>query len=193
MYRIVRKKRKGRVVEEKVCGVLTDFDLALRTEDLAKEQGTGTPPYMAYELLDGSGGPHLYRHDLESLLYIMLVLATHYDIRPPTGEKEGGLCLRQGLKRLPYQSWFDQPSYWALSAFKQGFFTKLIKLDLSPSFKDFGGWLVDLRRSFWRGFCFKQDYNWGLVGFRKEGEESMDQDTTTFDDETLGDTLPIPR
>ena len=92
---------------------------------------------MAHGFLDGSEGLHLYRHDLESLFYIILVLATQYDIRPPT-EEEGGLYLRQGFKELPHQSWFDQPSYWTLAALKHAFFTKPTNLDLSPSFKDFG-------------------------------------------------------
>ena len=47
------------------------------------------PSFMVYKLLGGSDVLHLYRHDLESLFYVMLILATHYEIQPPT-KKEGG-------------------------------------------------------------------------------------------------------
>ena len=90
MYLIAKEKNEAGVVEEKVCGVLTDFDLASWTNTLnqdytkTSQQRTGTPPpHITHGLLDGSDGLHLYRHDLESLFYIMLILATHYKVRAP--------------------------------------------------------------------------------------------------------------
>ena len=188
MYRIVKENTEG-VVEEKVYGVLIDFDLASRTQHLAKDytrtsqQRTGTPPYMAYGLLDGSDDRHLYRHDLESLFYIMLIIATHYEIQAPGEGKRGGIRMRGG--KLPYRRWFDQPLYDDLASFKETLFTQTY-LDLSPSFKDFGGWLMDLRVSFLRGFRYKQDYNLGLVRSREEGKGPGDQGVPALDDETLG-------
>jgi len=94
--------------------VLTDFDLSSLTKDMTEEYGktsqqrTGTPPFMVYELLDGSDDLHLYRHDLESLLYVMLILAMHYEIQHPTKKEKGGLCMRQGSEGLPYGLWFHQ-------------------------------------------------------------------------------------
>jgi len=108
-----------RVVERKVYGVLTDYDLASWTRTLrddytkTSQQRTGTPPFMAVGLLDGTDALHLYRHDAESRFYIMLILATHYEIKKGEG---GGLRTRQGLQELPYQSWFDQPFYKGLAA-----------------------------------------------------------------------------
>ena len=59
---------------------------------------------MAYELFDGTELVHLYRYDVESLLYIMLVLATYYEIEPPgEGKPEGRLRMRQGDEELPFQ------------------------------------------------------------------------------------------
>ena len=55
----------------------------------SRQQRTGMPSFMVYKLLGGSDVLHLYRHDLESLFYVMLILATHYEIQPPT-KKEGG-------------------------------------------------------------------------------------------------------
>jgi serine/threonine protein kinase len=49
-----------RMIEEKVHGVLADFDLASRMalmdDDYTKtsQQRTGTPPFMAHGLLDGT-------------------------------------------------------------------------------------------------------------------------------------------
>ena len=193
MYRIVKENTEG-VVEEKVYGVLIDFDLASRTQHLAKDytrtsqQRTGTPPYMAYGLLNGSDGRHLYRHDLESLFYIMLIVATHYEIQLPTGGKSGGLRTRQGFKELPYELWFNQPSYKTLASFKATLITTRTGFDLSPSFKNFRGWLMSLRHSFWRGFRYKQDQDcdFELAQSREEGEGSEGQGMPTFDEETLG-------
>ena len=187
---VVRKKGKGKVIVEKLCGVLTDFDRSSRTKDLAEDymrtsqQRTGTPPYMAYGLLKGSDDRHLYRHDLESLFYIMLITATHYEIELPTKEKDEGMLTRDG--KLAYQRWFDEPLYDDLASFKLSLFMEPVGLDLSPSFKEFGDWLRHLHHSFRRGLSYKMDYNYGLIPFLEEDEGSEAQGTTTFDDETLG-------
>ena len=191
MYRIVKKK-KGGVIKEKVCGVLTDFDLASWTktlnEDYTKtsQQRTGMPPFMAHGLLDGSDPLHLYRHDLESLFYNMLILATHYEIQLPTKGENGGLRTRQGLKELPYQMWFGQQSYRALALFKQAFFQNLDDLDISPSFEDFRGWLEELHLSFLRGSCSQGIYGEGLALWQHRDGGSEDEVMLKFDDETLG-------
>lgn len=66
----------------KIIGVLNDFDLAIHKSEqnngpLSKQQ-TGTKPFMAIDLLERpQGNPplHRYRHDLESFMYVTLVLA----------------------------------------------------------------------------------------------------------------------
>ncbi|KAH8814651.1 hypothetical protein DL96DRAFT_1684915 [Flagelloscypha sp. PMI_526] len=59
-----------------VYGVLNDFDHSIdrSTEGPAKSsQRTGTPPFMAMDLLErDSTSRHLYRHDLESLYYTIV-------------------------------------------------------------------------------------------------------------------------
>ena len=190
MYRIVEKKNKAGVIKKNVCGVLTDFDLASWTKTLNKDytktsqQRTGTPPFMAYGLLNGSDPLHLYRHDLESLFYIMLILATHYEIQLPTKGEKGGLRTRNGLRELPYQTWFGQTSYRALSSFKHTFFSNLEPFDISPSFEDFRGWLSDLQLVFGQGICSKVIHTQGLVALRQRQDGGLD--TPTFDHETLG-------
>ena len=192
MYRIVREKNSAGVVEEKVCGVLTDFDLASWTEDLKEDysktsqQRTGTPPFMAYGLLNGSDALHLYRHDLESLFYIMVILATHYEIRLPT-EEEGGLRMRRGLEELPYQIWFDQPSYRTLAGLKYIFLSNSGHLNLSPDFEDFRGWLRGLHRSFMKGIATNVNHQAQLTDLQEcQGDGSGEEAAPGFDDETLG-------
>jgi Fe-S-cluster containining protein len=56
---------------------------------LAPRPRTGTPTYLAIDLLDEDPPPHVYRHELESFFYILLWTALHYDdvgVRHPTLE-----------------------------------------------------------------------------------------------------------
>ena len=192
MCRITERKNRKGVKERKVYGVLTDFDLASWKEHLdndykkTSQQRTGTPPFMAKGLLDGSEPLHMYRHDLESMFYIMLILASHYEIQSPTNGERGGLRVRQGqgLMELPYQDWFNQESYKTLAFLKGGFFSGPIELNLSPSFEKFRRWLTDLHRSFWQGISSRQDYKFELQ--RRKDEELEDEDMPGFDNETLG-------
>jgi hypothetical protein len=187
MYRIIKEENEAGVVEEKVCGVLTDFDLASWTGGLKKDhtptlqQMMGTPPFMAIDLLRRLDAPRLYRHDLESLFYGMLILATNYDIEVPSEQEEGGMRVRQGLKELPYESWFGQPSHTILAAFKRTLFSSLVPLDLSPDFEDFRGWLEALHMSVQKGFRAKETYEDRFLT-----DESEDEAATEFDGETLG-------
>ena len=170
-----------------------DYDLSSwrkrLTSDYAKtsQQRTGTPPFMAHELLNPDIDVlHLYRHDLESLFYIMLILATHYEI----GEG-GGVRMRQGPKHLPYQDWFHQPSYRALSFSKQAFLTGLDRLDLSQSFQGFRGWLVSLRAAFRLGLRSKiihLEKNNPEARMPEDHQDEISEDEIApFDDETLGE------
>ncbi|KAK0237059.1 hypothetical protein EDD85DRAFT_1023789 [Armillaria nabsnona] len=75
-----------RTVNGHVRGVLNDFDLSSFRDDTspASVECTGTLPYMAYELLDDdeNGNPpkHLYRHDLESIFYVILLLCCRCEL-----------------------------------------------------------------------------------------------------------------
>ncbi|KAJ2916658.1 hypothetical protein MD484_g3733, partial [Candolleomyces efflorescens] len=80
-----------------VKGVLNDWDMASFRDPLGKinrtvdaRHRTGTPRFMAIDLLWGTPNSHLYRHELESVFYILLWGALHYDleagVRLPTVE-----------------------------------------------------------------------------------------------------------
>ncbi|KAK0209362.1 hypothetical protein IW262DRAFT_1529108 [Armillaria fumosa] len=70
--------------EGNVLGVLIDFDLSslILIEEAKSLHRTGTPPYMAFDLLmeEKDSGPHLYRHDLEALFYVMLMICCCHSI-----------------------------------------------------------------------------------------------------------------
>jgi hypothetical protein len=70
-----------RAVDGKVFGVLNDFDLATYwgTTEATSKQRTGTKPFMAIDRLFKDPPRHMYRHDLESLLYSLAWVAVRYD------------------------------------------------------------------------------------------------------------------
>ncbi|KAK0448042.1 hypothetical protein EV421DRAFT_1658879, partial [Armillaria borealis] len=67
-----------------IFGVLNDFDLSslIPIDEATSLRRTGTPPYMAFDLLkeEKDSGPHLYRHDLEALFYVMLMICCRHSI-----------------------------------------------------------------------------------------------------------------
>ena len=149
------------------------------------QQKTGTPPYMAHGLLLGWDALHLYRHDLESLFYIILILATHYEIQPPEEGKKGGIRTRDGDP--PYRKWFNEPIYENLGSFKAYFFANLRHPNLSPAFEVFRDWLSDIRLSFRRGLRSKGIYEDELMVLRWHRDGGSEGEVTPeFDDETLG-------
>ena len=173
-----------RMIMGTVHGVLTDFDLASWVSPLApdctkpSQQPTGTPPFMAHGLLYGTDHVHMYRHDIESFFYIMLIMATHYEIQAPKGRENGGVRIRD--EDLPFQCWFGAFNYSTLGSSKLCFFAMLKKFEVSPSFKGFDGWLRKLQRAIRRGLLAKMDQF-------LEVEDSCDKDTRPpFDEETLG-------
>jgi len=109
---------------------------------------------MAVGLLDGTDALHLYRHDAESLFYIIVILATHYEIQAPKEGEDGEVRMRRG--KPPFERWSDQPLYEVLASFKHTLLLKPGHLDLSPTFGDFRGWLLKLRKSIRRGFQAKE-------------------------------------
>ena len=182
MYRVT--KEKGGIMERRVYGVLTDYDLSSWTETLndgytkTSQQRTGTPPFMAHELLKGTSSLHLYRHDVESLFYVMLLVSARHTI--PDGVEEPRVVMRRS-RGIPYQDWFHEQRYYTLGSLKGAFWGDMKPLVLSPVFEDFRPWLADLRYRFSTGFKLKPTPvdptlpEWLTVPTGVE-----------FDDETLG-------
>ena len=172
-----------RRIKGKVYGVLTDFDLsswkAALTADYSKtsQQRTGTPPYMAYGLLNGTDPLHLYRHDLESLFYIILTLAAHHEIHRTQPTEIGGVRMRREPGVLPYELWFDQHSYDVLAYAKYCFLRSPATFNLSPDFEDFRNWIAAFHSSFRNGFL---------------AQEIFQSDGGAYDDETMGGKVCYP-
>lgn len=79
-----------------IFGILNDYDLSVILKDdkvlpaASSKHRTGTAPFMAHELLNTRRSvEHLYRHELESFLYIMVWTAVVYRGRArPEGKKK---------------------------------------------------------------------------------------------------------
>ena len=182
--------------KDKVYGVLTDYDLSSWVASLKKnytktsQHRTGTPPYMAQELLKGTSDIHLYRHDVESLFYIMLLTCARHKF-DHSNDAKWSVVMRKGA--LPYGEWFNEQKYETLGNHKIAFFSSNRPIDLSPDFEDFRPWLRDLRYSFSEGFKAKvsdQNEREGLPGWRKKRAGWSTVQTkpppVPFEDETLG-------
>ncbi|KAF9455903.1 hypothetical protein BDZ94DRAFT_501667 [Collybia nuda] len=162
-----------RVIGGEIYGVLNDLDLASLREDVEKgtptsSQRTGTPPYMAIELLqhrDAEMPPilHLYRHDLESLFYVILMFCTRYKFN---FEKKS--AKRRG--RAPFDEWFDPGSSWeSLARAKSVFVSETLNLSkkVHPTLKGFIPWLQVLLKTFQGGFTSKLQYGRDLEKYIK--------------------------
>ncbi|KAF9064298.1 hypothetical protein BDP27DRAFT_1230692, partial [Rhodocollybia butyracea] len=160
-----------RRTEDKIYGVLNDFDLASsipRTGAATSNQRTGTRPYMALDLLDDDSRyfGHMYRHDLESLFYIILCFACRY-------EAPGKRC-----RDPPFSKWFAGTDADILGA-KNKFITRgqVSAIPIQHHFRFFEPWLeamfLIIRRGY-RNQAHDQDN-------RNQGVE--------FDQETLGGEL----
>jgi len=193
MCRFIKEMNAEGEPEQKVYGVLTDYDLSSWRKDLGtdytrtSQQRTGTPPYMAQELLKGTDTAHLYRHDVESLFYIMLMMGGRHTIDRAgggTGKEAGRRVVMRAQGELPYQNWFDAPNYAMLGFAKAAFFADMHAIELSQPFEDFRPWLWALQAKFAGGFLLKSFYTMQKAIGEKAG--SSIGTVNQFDDETLG-------
>ncbi|KAF8184768.1 hypothetical protein BJ912DRAFT_494061 [Pholiota molesta] len=120
-----------RKVDGKIYGVLVDYDLWLfckkSKQGPSSRQRTGARPYMAIDLLQPAPTKHLYRHDLESLFYVIVIFVTRYH----GGEK---------IKNPPLQAWFELPP----KSLRHAKLTFLNELPLLPTSA------FEILKSFWR-------------------------------------------
>lgn len=71
-------------------GLLNDWDMASVWKNgvgdtiTAAHHRTGTPPFMAIDLLRAELWGHLYRYELESFVYILVWAAVHYNLKAKT-------------------------------------------------------------------------------------------------------------
>ncbi|KAF9071408.1 hypothetical protein BDP27DRAFT_1322081 [Rhodocollybia butyracea] len=137
-----------------VHGVLNDFDHAIRNDVLRSPSShrTGTAPYMAIDILRTSPPPiHQYRHDLESLYYVLV--CTVCPANDPT-----------------IRDWFSLRGR-QMAAVKRGFFTQN---PLAPraGFEVFLKWIKAIHIAFVRGL---QEQTNNMMGW--EGDKPYDDET----------------
>ncbi|KAJ3784453.1 hypothetical protein GGU10DRAFT_401544 [Lentinula aff. detonsa] len=165
-------------------GVLNDWDLAIWVNDLrdgpTSKFRTGTTPYMAHEQhFTAWKGPHRYRHDMESVFYVILLLTC--------------LCSSPSEK-LPtppttdysYETWHKEGDD-SLRGRKK---TLLTADDWQPStttfFDGFSSWLDKLQQSLRQGLS-KRGMHRDAVKEAATGEwQRPDPALLNFDEDTLG-------
>ncbi|KAJ3719607.1 hypothetical protein DFJ43DRAFT_1005246 [Lentinula guzmanii] len=172
----------------KKYGVLNDWDLAIWINNEHDEPTslirTGTRPYMAHEQQSVHWkGPHRYRHDLESIFYVMLLLVCLYsnpNEKVPHFENE----------EFRFEEW-----HWRDDAFLRLTKTSVVYAapfipPVSPFFSDFLLWLTELQDHLYMGF-----YSLGIhikqTAKQKHNQFDTDDDSLcgnlpAFDMETLG-------
>ena len=151
--------------KKKVYRVLTNYDLLSWTAQLKKDSTgssqywTGTPPFMVLDLFDGLSPTHLYRHDIESPFYVMLLMCCCDTFSLVESKTEEPLQLAmQQTTNLPYQHWFDEHSYETLGNCKSAFFSAFQAIKLPSTYKDFYPWLSGLQFQFSGRFQAKNAY-----------------------------------
>jgi hypothetical protein len=132
---------------------------------------------MAIDLLDPTPTTHLYRHDLESIFYVIVVLVTRYN--------EG-----KEINNPPLQNWF-QLSPMALQAVKESFLRKL-ETQRTSAYKRLGSLLLRMGDMFHIGYEARRNH---IMSVRLMWADQYPQTTSEdqaildsksrFNDETL--------
>jgi hypothetical protein len=152
---------------DKIYAVLNDFDLAVSADVkiTSSKQRTGTKPFMAIDLLRPDPPVHMYRHDLESLFYVLVWTTSRFH----NGDE---------IALPPLQELADNDGVTVTE--KKSFFVMMSEPLLTPQFSSFGRWVVFMQTMFRDGFYSRMKY---LAEISLAGLESS---SSYFEDETLG-------
>ncbi|KAF5359985.1 hypothetical protein D9758_007650 [Tetrapyrgos nigripes] len=178
----------------KIYGVLNDFDLSSRLPPESKassRQRTGTKPYMSHELLNPSWvHGHRYRHDLESLFYVILIFCSDYGAK---GEEDKLVKVMEPH----FQKWFTG----SFEDVRTGKISWLLDdkplIQVTEFFRAFGLFYLDkLRNLVNKGHRAKNDYTSAWGEYKNSEKEHKEYGypftqvfTETFEWETLNDTV----
>jgi len=153
---------------DKVYAVLNDFDLAVSADvkSTSSKQRTGTKPFMAIDLLRPDPPVHMYRHDLESMFYVLIWTTSRFH----NGDE---------IALPPLQEWADNDGVTVTK--EKSFFVMMSEPPLlTPQFNSFGRWIVSMQTMFRDGFYSRTKY---LVELSLT---SLESSSSYFEDETLG-------
>ncbi|KAJ3792091.1 hypothetical protein GGU11DRAFT_733187 [Lentinula aff. detonsa] len=181
---MVRKK------DGKKYGVLNDWDLAIWLDNQRNEPTsqfrTGTRPYIAYEQQSVDWeGPHRYRHDLESIFYVVLLLVC-LQSSPQANEK----VPHTETKRFRYEEWHWRDDDFLNLRKCSVVHTAPFTPPVSPFFIGFRLWLTELQDRLRRGFSYLGDSS-VEAAMQEASQSNTDGDSQSdnlppFDTETLG-------
>ncbi|THV01024.1 hypothetical protein K435DRAFT_793628 [Dendrothele bispora CBS 962.96] len=127
---------------DEIFGVLNDLDLSsplTNRPSATSKHRTGTRPFMAHQLQHPTKKvTPLYRHDLESLFYVMLCLTCRYTL---DGHE---------IRSAPYEDWYTAPDH-IVSGLKRNIVTDPDPLDppVTSGFSGFKQILVDIKQLLW--------------------------------------------
>ncbi|KAJ3746578.1 hypothetical protein DFH05DRAFT_1458828 [Lentinula detonsa] len=174
-WNIMVREKKG-----KIYGVLNDWDLAIWLNN--ERNGptslfrTGMKPYMAHEQQSVNWeGPHRYRHDMESMFYVMLLFICLYS---QPNEKVPHLEEND----YEYEEWHRRDDWFLRDKKSSVVTTALFTPPATPFFVGFFMWLTELQGHLCRGFFHLGDFT---VEAAKQ-EASQPDKLPPFNLETLG-------
>jgi serine/threonine protein kinase len=163
-----------RMEGDKVYGVLNDFDLAVLrdVQSPSSKQRTGTKPFMAIDLLQRDAPIHMYRHDLESMFYVILWITSRFH----NGEE---------IANPPLQEWADKDDTALLHKKSRLIFHETPPAP-TPQFVSLRRrWVIPMLMMIAEGFSTRRRY---LLE-----EETPESATLYFDDETLGGLVTLDK
>ncbi|KAJ4480110.1 hypothetical protein J3R30DRAFT_3288790, partial [Lentinula aciculospora] len=128
-----------------VYGVLNDWDLAIWLNDQCdgptSQFRTGTKPYMAREQHGIKWeGPHRFRHDLESVFYVILLLVCLY-----SNPRER--AVEPNTEKYDYEEWHQRGDSFLEGRKVISILAGTWKAPVTPFFCRFALWLTNLHRS----------------------------------------------
>ncbi|KAJ4469222.1 hypothetical protein J3R30DRAFT_3214926, partial [Lentinula aciculospora] len=170
-------------------GVLNDWDLSSwvneQRDGPTSKFRTGTKPYMAHEQHSHDWqGPHRFRHDLESLFYVILLLVCLYP--SPSAKYTAPMSPAQDFE---YEEWHKQDDSFLVSKKFHLISAPEWTPPVLPFFLGFTMWLIHLQHALRYGFFALGKHR----DFLRLGKQSkaFDQDTLNnhFSYETVVSTM----
>jgi Fungal protein kinase len=152
---------------DKIYAVLNDFDLAVSADvqSTSSKHRTGTKPFMAIDLIHPDPTVHMYRHDLESMFYVLVWITSRF---------HNG----QEIADPPLQEWADNSGATLLEK-KSFFFMMSASPRRTQQFESFGPWVVSMKNMMQDGFLARERYI-SAVGLAKS------RNSPPFEHDTLG-------